>query len=109
VVNGSHVVSTLSGTCAASSFTTGDIGDDEGYRTCSNLRVRYTAKPTTSTATGYTKDAEGDAVATGSSQAQADGRHNLRQTARWHRFKVDTTGDFTVTAVRPEFREGGRR
>ncbi len=109
VVNGSHVVSTLSGTCAASSFTTGDIGDDEGYRTCSNLRVRYTAKPTTSTATGYTKDAEGDAVATGSSQAQADGRHNLRQTARWHRFKVDTTGDFTVTAVRPEFRESGRR
>lgn len=109
VVSSSNTLSTLSGACANASFTTGDFGDDEGYRTCSNLRVRYTAKPTTSTATGYTKDAGGDTVATGSSQAQADGRHNLRQTARWHRFKVDTTGDFTVTAVRPEFREGGRR
>lgn len=109
VVNGSNALATLSGACGTASFTTGDFGDDEGYRTCNNLRVRYTAKPTTSTATGYTKDTEGDAVATGSSQAQADGRHNLRQTARWHRFQVDTTGDFAVTAVRPEFKEGGRR
>lgn len=109
VVNTSHVVATLSGTCAAASFTTGDFGDDEGYRSCTNLRVRYTAKPTTSVATGFVKDAEGDTLATGSSQAQADGRHNLRQTARWHRFQVATTGNFQVTAVRPEFKEGGRR
>ena len=109
VVSGTSTLSTLSGSCTAASFTTGDFGDDEGYRTCTNLRVRYTAKPTTSTATGFVKDAEGDALATGSSQAQADGRHNLRQTARWHRFQVATTGDFQVTAVRPEFKEGGRR
>lgn len=109
VFTSSHVLSTLSGANSSASFTTGDVGDDEGYRTCKNLRVRYTAKPTTSTVTGYIKDAEGDAVATGSSQAQADGRHNLRQTARWHRFKVETTGDFTATAYRPEFVEGGRR
>lgn len=109
VVTSSNTVSTLAGSCATASFTTGDFGDDEGYRTCTNLRVRYTSKPSTSTATGYTKDTEGDAVATQTSQAQADGRHNLRQTARWHRFKVETTGNFTVTAVRPEFREGGRR
>lgn len=109
VFNSSHVLSTLSGSCSSASFTTGDFGDDEGYRTCTNLRVRYTSRPTTSTVTGYTKDAEGDPVATQTSQAQTDGRHNLRQTARWHRFKVDTTGNFTVTAVRPEFTEGGRR
>lgn len=109
VVSGTSTLSTLSGSCTAASFTTGDFGDDEGYRTCTNLRVRYTAKPTTSTATGFVKDAEGDTLATGSSQAQADGRHNLRQTARWHRFQVATTGDFQVTAVRPEFKEGGRR
>lgn len=105
----SSVLSTLSGACASASFTTGDFGDDEGYRTCTNLRVRYTAKPTTSIAVGFTKDAEGDTLAINASQAQADGRHNLRQTARWHRFAVTTTGDFEVTAVRPEFKEGGRR
>lgn len=109
VVNGSNVVATLSGVTASSNFTTGDFGDDEGYRLCRNLRVRYTQAPTTSTATGYTKDTAGVTVATGSSSAQADGRHNLRQTARWHRFKVDTTGDFEVTAVRPEFEARGTR
>lgn len=109
VVNASNVLCTLSGSCASASFTTGDFGDDEGYRSCTNLRVRYSSRPTSSVATGYTKDAEGDPVASGSSAAQADGRHNLRQTARWHRFTVATTGDFTVTAVRPEFAERGRR
>ena len=34
---------------------------------------------------------------------------NMRQTARFHRFKVDTTGDYTVTAFRPEWVERGRR
>ena len=109
VVNSSHVVATLSGANTSASFTTGDFGDDEGYKLCRNLRVRYTVKPTTSTATGYTKDAAGDTVASSSSQAQADGRHNLRQTARWHRFKVETTGDFEVTAVRPELQPQGAR
>lgn len=76
---------------------------------CKNLRVRYLSKPTTSIATGYTKDAEGDLTATGSSASQADGRHNMRQTARFHRFKVDTTGDYTVTGFRPEWVERGTR
>jgi hypothetical protein len=109
VFTSTNTLSTLAGTCASAYFITGDYGDDEGYRMCKNLRVRYTSKPTTSTATGYTKDAEGDSIATGSSKAMADGRHNMRQTARWHRFRVDTTGDFEVTAVRPEFKERGKR
>lgn len=109
VVNSSHQIASLTGECVSSSWTTGDVGDDEGYRTCKNLRVRYLSAPTTSTATGYTKDAEGDLTATGSSSSQADGRHNMRQTARFHRFKVDTTGDYTVTAFRPEWVERGRR
>ncbi|MDO9313398.1 MAG: hypothetical protein Q7T97_02495 [Burkholderiaceae bacterium] len=109
VVNSSHQIAALSGACVSSSFTTGDVGDDEGYRTCTNLRVRYLSKPTTSIATGYTKDAEGDLTATGSNASIGDGRHNMRQTARFHRFKVDTTGDYTVTAFRPEWVERGKR
>jgi hypothetical protein len=48
-------------------------------------------------------------VATGSSASVNDGRHDMRQTARWHRFKVDTTGDFEATGIRPEFVETGKR
>lgn len=109
VITSAHTLATLTGACVTSSFTTGDMGDDEGYRTCKNFRVRYLNAPTTSTATGYTKDSEGVLTATGSSAAQSDGRHNMRQTARFHRFKVDTTGDYTVTAVRPEFVDRGTR
>lgn len=109
VFTSTNTLSTLSGASSSAYFVTGDIGDDEGHRMCKNFRVRYTVKPTTSTATGYTKDAEGDTVATGTSKAMADGRHNMRQTARWHRFRVDTTGDFQATAVRPEFVNRGRR
>jgi hypothetical protein len=109
VFNTSHVLSTLSGANSSGSFTSGDLGDDEGYRMCRALRVRYTAKPTTSTCTGYVKDESGATVATGSSASVNDGRHDMRQTARWHRFKVDTTGDFEATGIRPEFVETGKR
>jgi len=102
-------LSTLSGGCTSASFTTGDMGDDEGYKACLNFRVRYTEAPTTSTATGYVKDASGDVVQGGEPSVMFDGRHNMRQNARWHRFKVDTVGDFTVTAVRPEFVQMGQR
>ena len=104
-----HKLSTLSGVCASSYFTTGDVGDDEGYAACMNLRIRYSQRPTTSTATGYYKDESGTVLTSGSSQAMADGRHNLRQSARWHRFKVETAGDYQCVGFRPEFVPAGRR
>lgn len=109
VFTSTHTLSTLSGSCVSASFTTGDIGADSGYRMCRNLRVRYRTAPTTSTATGYTKDESGVTVATGSSNATADGKHNMRQTARWHRFAVATTGDFEASGIEPEMVEAGRR
>ena len=109
IVNGSHVVASLSGVTQSSSMTTGDYGDDEGYRLCRNLRIRFGQAPTSSSVTGYTKDASGITAASVSTSTQADGRHNLRQTARWHRFKADFSGDVEVSAIRPEFQEQGRR
>ena len=109
VVNNSHILSSLSGACVSASQTTGDMGAEDGYTLCKNLRVRYIQAPTTSTATGYTKDESGVTLASGSSSTQSDGRHNMRQTARWHRFKVDTTGDFKLSGVMPEYQAAGTR
>ena len=109
IFNGSNILQTLTGVCGAASFTTGDVGDDEGHRMCTELRVRYTTSPTTSVATGFTKNQAGAPVSVGSSGTQVDGKHNLRQTARWHRFTVATTGNFEVTAFRPKFIEAGSR
>jgi len=109
IFNGSHVMATLTGVTSSSYFVTGDMGDDEGYSMCKNFRVRYTQQPTTSTVTGYTMDESGLTPASISSATEGDGRHNMRQTARWHRFKVATTGDYEVTAIRPELVQAGRR
>ena len=109
VFSSTHTMSSLVGTCQSASFTTGDFGDDSVYSSCLRYRVRYSTKPTTSTTTGFTKDESGATVVAGSSVAVSDGRHDMRQRARWHRFKTDTTGDFVVTAVDPALIEAGAR
>lgn len=109
VFDTSHVLKTISGACTSSSFTTGDVGDEDGYSFCDNLRVRYSLNPTTSAVTGYVKDDEGSLVVTGTSSAVSDGRHNMRQTARFHRFKAEQTGDWSATAYRPSLKPAGRR
>jgi hypothetical protein len=55
------------------------------------------------------KDTSGAVLAASVSASMSDGRHNMRQRARWHRFKLETTGDFTLSGIRPEFVAGGTR
>lgn len=109
VFTSSHILSALSGACTSAYFQTGDMGDDEGYTFCDKVRARYTLTPTTSIATGFVKDSEGVPVTQKQSASESDGRHDMRQSGRWHRFKFDTTGDFKVTGVRPNLRPDGNR
>mgnify|MGYP000048725779 FL=1 len=71
--------------------------------------MRYTLAPTTSSVTGYVKDTNGVSVATAATGSVTDGRHNMRQRGRFHRFKVATTGDFVATAIRVEAQQAGAR
>ena len=107
--NTSNKVVTLSGATESSSFTTGDYGDEDGYSNCDNLKVRYTQNPTTSSATGYYKDEEGETLTTGDTASKSDGKHDMRQDARFHRFAVAQTGDWKATAIRPKLTPTGTR
>lgn len=89
---------TLTGACAASSFTTHDMGDDYAVTSIESFRVRYEKRPTTAAATGYFKFNEGDTLTTGPTSAINDGKFDLRQTGRFHRVKVSMTGDNRVYA-----------
>lgn len=109
VFDESHVLSALAGRCESAMFQTGDIGDDEGYTFCNAVRVRYTRAPESSTAIGLAKNTSGAFATTQQSQAESDGRHDMRQEARWHRFRIVTEGDFQVTAIRPSLQPRGRR
>lgn len=105
-----RLVYTLTGTTGASSFTTGDFGDDEGQTECIQFRIRFTTIPTTAQVTGFYKYEEGTAVMSlGAVDSKADGKFDIRQSGRFHRFKCDMTGYAQMTATRPKLQPAGSR
>ena len=105
----SHNLKTLTGTSDTSSFTTGDLGDDEMVTYSEPLRVRFLTAPTSSTATGYTRQEPGGTLTTNSTATRSDGKYDIRQSGRFHRYAVSMTGDNEVGGIVPKFRQGGDR
>lgn len=93
-----NLLVSLSGVSTDSSFTTGDLGDDDTVTMIDRFRVRFTSSPATAVATGLTKMNEGDALAVTSTNAINDGKFDLRQSGRFHRVRIDLTGDHKATA-----------
>lgn len=96
--NSANQLVSLSGETGASSFTTGDLGDDDAVTMIDRFRVRFTKAPATATATGLVKMNEGEALAVGAVSEINDGKFDLRQSGRFHRVRVDMTGDHRETA-----------
>lgn len=96
--NSSNQLVSLNGISTASSFTTGDIGDDDAVTMIDRFRTRFSMSPTTASAIGYTKMNEGDDVVQASTSSILDGKFDLRQSGRFHRVRVDMTGDVQATA-----------
>jgi hypothetical protein len=109
IFNASHVLSALAGRCATAHLTTGDMGDDQGYTFCDGVRFRFTKAPETSAVTGLVKDEAGVFTTFKQTQAKSEGAYDMRQTGRFHSFRLDTTGDFHITAVRPSVKAAGTR
>ncbi len=105
----SNNLRTLTGSSDQSSFTTGDMGDDEGVSSSSTFRVRYLTAPTTATATGYTRQTAGGAITTNGSATILDGKFDIRQSGRFHRYAVFMTGDNEVRGIVPKFQPAGFR
>lgn len=109
IITADRTIKTLTGTTGASSFTTGDMGDDEGQVECTQVRVRFVQAPTTATMQGFVKTEEGVTAVGGASIGKADGKFDVRQSGRFHRFRCDMTGDAKFTAIRPKVQSGGSR
>lgn len=107
--DGTNTLRSLSGTCADSSFTTGDIGDDDTVTMIERFRVRYTQAPTTATATGLRKWSEGEQLVPDAMCDLNDGKFDLQQSGRWHRVRVDMTGDHSETLYAPKLIQVGGR
>jgi hypothetical protein len=97
------------GAAGASSFTTSDMGDDEGVSSMDDFRVRFTRAPASAQATGTWFMNEGEDPTLGPSCMLNEGKFDLLQSGRFHRVRVDLTGDHRETAYRPKFSEASGR
>jgi hypothetical protein len=111
VFNSSHQLQLLTGAPGASSFTTGDVGDDDAVTLLRSIRLRYASGrgPATATAQTFKKMSSGDDLSDGASGAINDGKFDVIQTGRWHRAKFSFTGDVRVTGMKGDYTTAGRR
>lgn len=105
----SHKVMSLTGTPGTWYFMTGDVGDESASSMCRAVRVRWSKKPLLSTCDGYTKSTSGDIYYPASSSSFDGSKFPMRQTDRFHRFKVSGSGAMQVSALDVELIEAGRR
>lgn len=104
-----HNLLCLNGSSSTSSFTTGDIGEDESYSYSSGVRLRFLTEPAVVAATGYTRATSGAALATNTSSALTDGKFCIRQSGRYHRYSFDMTGDNEIRGIVPGLKAAGLR
>jgi len=110
VFGSDHVLGSMYGSSVSSSFTTGDIGDDDQASIVRHLRLRFSTLPASASVQGYTKAVSSDALAAaGASAVLADGKFDCRQSARWHRFAFSFTGDVEFAAMKPDASTAGIR
>ncbi|HET8730482.1 MAG TPA: hypothetical protein VFM34_05165 [Moraxellaceae bacterium] len=99
VVNTSHQVMALNGAPAASSLTTGDMGDDNILSFLSRIRPRFLTTPTTGSLTSYSREYMGATLTTRKTATMRIGRFDFMQSARWHRVKLDFTGPMEIAGI----------
>jgi hypothetical protein len=103
----SDVVKTLSGPAGVTSLTTGDYGDDNVFSTLTRIRPRFITPPTTARLTHYYRNIAGDALNEGENADLSSGKFDLMWDARWHRLKMDFTGDWEMSGFSPEWERSG--
>jgi hypothetical protein len=94
-----YVVQNLTGACATASITTWSIGDDDAYSRLQLVRPRFVSDPTTATMTHYHKSGLGEAWQAGLTDTVTDHKCNFSYSDRYHRLKLDVTGDYELTDI----------
>ena len=95
----SHVMSSLSGGSTTNSFTTGWMGDEVAYSFVRRMTPRWQVLPTSATCVHSHCSILGDAVLSNAASTMSEGRFDLRQSSRWHRFAIEATGTAELSAL----------
>lgn len=107
VFNSAHELLSLDGVAEDSSFTTGDLGDDDNFFLLQRVKPKWLTKPTSATMTNYYKNAEGDALTTGATTDMNQSRFDVLQSARMHRLQFNTVGDCVLNEINLTFEQDG--
>ena len=109
--NTSHQLQTLTGNAETSSFTTGDAGDDYLVTLLKEIRLRFAAdgSPTSASVATYHKFVSGDGYESGVSGNMNRGKFDVLRAANWHRAVVTFSGPVKVTGINPMIEEAGMR
>ena len=109
VMTSAHQLSTLTGNTSTSSMTLFDVGDDQAVSRLKRLRVAYQTAPTSATADGFIKMSRGAGVTNGGIGTYSAGKFDIRQSARFHRVRVDAVGSWVAAAVDFDILGAGER
>lgn len=111
VFNVDHQLQTVTGEPGASSFTTGDAGEDDAVTLLKGIRLRFAAGrgPTTASVSTLHKMSSGDTLMPGVTASIHDGKFDVMRAARWHRAAFVFTGSPRVTGIRPMLESAGER
>jgi len=109
IVNTSHQLQMMTGAASASSFTTGEVGDDDAVTSLTKIRMRYADAPDSASVQMMYQMNSGTGFTNGITGSVNDGKFDVRQTARWHKARFDFTGPVKVTHMDADLKPAGQR
>lgn len=109
VFDTSHQLQSLTGASVASSFTTGEVGDDDFLILLQQIRLRFKLSPTSSAVATEHMQNSGETFMPGVSGSMNDGKFDVLKAARWHKAMCSFTGPVCVTHMNAVSKRLGRR
>lgn len=109
IFNTSHVLQQLNGAASSVQITTGDYGDPLKYSTVTRVIPVFLSNPASANLVSFYRDNLGDALTQGETVALSKGRFDFLRSARWHRARLDITGDNEIIGFDPHAVEDGEQ
>lgn len=110
VFNRSKALQSMSGPPSTGYLATGDFGVDGRSSYTDELLIHFATNPSgESFASGFTKDTAGGELTGVDLQPLSDGKYDLRQSGRWHRYSMNFAGTFELVSIDPQLKAEGAR
>lgn len=100
-LSSTNYLMSLSGSGSEMTMTTGYFGDENVVTLCTRVRPRMRTAPTAGTITASSVMTLGDAATTGATSTLHDGRFDVLQAARYHKFALTLSGSCEIEAIAP--------